>query len=126
MGVRSKMSQMSPENEVEPEDAVVEETPAPPAVPVLPNVEASVWRLSPAGFLVSSVIEAHVGTIAELEPNTIFFYAELGNSTELKNDDETMQKVYKALASVGMSEGQIINATSAMQSAGILFRERAV
>ena len=37
-----------------------------------------------------------------------------------------MQKVYRALASVGMSEGQIISAVSAMQNDGILFRERSI
>lgn len=91
-----------------------------------PSIEASAWRVSSAGLLITSVVERHVAELAEFEPNTIFFYADLGESTELKNTEETMQKVYRALASVGLTEGQIMSAYSAMQNDGILFRERAI
>lgn len=116
----------TPEN-----DPVVEPPPTLNAVETAlvleePTVEASVWRLSPGGNLISSVIERHAGAIAEMEPNTIYFYADLGGVDKLTNTDETMQKVYQALSSVGLTEGQIVNATNAMQAAGVLFRERAV
>lgn len=102
----------------------VEDT-SPEAV-ALPAIESSVWRLSNAGPLITSVVERHVGAFAESERDVIYFYAELGSPTELKSSDETVQKVYQALAGVGLTEGQIINAVSAMQNAGILFRERVV
>lgn len=91
-----------------------------------PKIESSVWRLSTSGPLITSVVERHVADSAELDDGVIYFYAELGSPTELKNTEETIQKVYRALANVGMSEGQIVNAVSAMQNSGILFRERAI
>jgi hypothetical protein len=87
------------------------------------GVQSSVWRLGPGGLLLSSVIEDQAGWLASLEPNTIFFYADLGGSEKLTHSEETMQKVYVALSSQGLSEGQIINAVSAMQNSGIYFRE---
>lgn len=98
-----------------------------PTVPTSPEGESlySVWRLDPGGHLLTSVVERQASWMAEREPDVIYFYADLGGSTELINKPETMQKVYQALANVGLSEGQIINATTAMQIAGILFREQA-
>lgn len=93
---------------------------------VTQEVEASVWRLSPGGFMLSSVVERHAGTLAEMEPNTIFFYAELGGVDKVVSTPETMQKVYQALSGVGLTEGQLVKATNAMQAAGIVFREREV
>ena len=90
------------------------------------GVQASCWRLSNNGLIISSVVERHVDWYAESEKDGLYFYAELGSPTELKNSEETMQKVYSALAGVGLSEGQIIDALSAMQNSGILFRERAI
>ena len=55
--------------------------------PAPPSVEASAWRLGPGGLLITSVVERHVAELAEVEPNTIFFYADLGESTELKNTE---------------------------------------
>lgn len=42
-----------------------------------PVVESSVWRLGPGGSIISSVFERHAGWMAEQEPATIFFYANL-------------------------------------------------
>ena len=94
--------------------------------PPLPKVEATVWRLGPGGPLISSVVERHAATIAASDANAIYFFADLEGSSELKNTEDTMQKVYQALADIGLSEGQIISATNKMQNAGILFRESAV
>lgn len=92
-----------------------------------PKVEASAWRVASSGPLITSVVERHVADLAELDSTgVIYFYAELGSPTELTNTEETMAKVYQALGEVGLSEGQIINAVSAMQNSGILFRERAI
>jgi transketolase C-terminal domain/subunit len=91
-----------------------------------PKVEAAVWRLAANGLMISSVVERHAADIAASDPDVIYFYADLGSPTELTTSDKTVQKVYDALANVGLSEGQVINAVSAMQSSGILFRERAV
>jgi len=87
------------------------------------GVQSSVWRLGAAGLLISSVIEDQAAFLAELEPNTIYFYSDLGGSEKLTHSEATMQKVYVALSSQGLSEGQIINAVSAMQNSGIYFRE---
>ena len=47
------------------------------------------------------------------------------SETPLTHDWDTMQKVYDALAMVGLTDQQITDAVSIMQNAGILFRERA-
>jgi hypothetical protein len=39
------------------------------------------------------------------------------------HDDETMQKVYKALQSIGLDDKTTVDAVMAMQNSGILFRE---
>lgn len=91
-----------------------------------PGVEANVWRLGAGGVLISSVVERHAAWLAEQERDTIFFYADLVESGLVRHDDETMQKVYKALTSVGLTEAQIINSVNRMQQEGILFREAAV
>lgn len=39
------------------------------------------------------------------------------------HDDETMQKVYRALRENGVIDVQIVNVITAMQNDGILFRE---
>lgn len=104
-----------------PEDAEVEE------VVVNPNlVEAAVWRLGPGGHLLNSVYEQDASWLAESEPKSIYFYADLNRNEDLTHSDETMQKVYRALADQNLNEGQIINAVSAMQNAGIFFREREI
>ena len=87
------------------------------------KIGASVWRLGPGGTLLASVVERHASALAEAEPNSIYFYADLEGSSELKHDEETMQKVFKALGDQGLSEAQIINSVNAMQNAGIYFRE---
>ena len=87
------------------------------------KVGASVWRLGPQGTLLSSVIEAHAGELAASDRQGIYFYADLEGSSELKNDEGTMQKVYSSLGEQGLSEKQIVNAVNAMQNAGIYFRE---
>jgi hypothetical protein len=92
----------------------------------VPGVEANVWRLGKDGVTITSVIERHVDFFVDHDPQSIFFYAELGSPTTLKNDEETVQKVFRALAGVGLSEAQIVNAVNQMQNSGILFRERAV
>lgn len=89
------------------------------------KVETSVWRLGPNSVLMFSVAAHLAPAMAELEPDAIFFYAELEGSAELTHTHETMDKVYKALANVGLSEGQILGAVSGMMNSGILFRERA-
>jgi len=106
-----------------------EETPADLEHPPEPEqikvdgVDAAVWRLGPNGILISSVREEHAGWLAEAEPNTIFFYADLDSSATLVVTEDTMQKVYVALSAQGLQEGQIINAVTAMQNAGIHFVE---
>lgn len=125
------MSEMSPELEPDmelPGTVVFDgENPAPLAESESsPAVEATVWRLGPGGMLISSVVERHAAWLAEQEKETIFFYADLGESGLVKNDEETSQKVFRSLASVGLTEGQIINAVNRMQQDGILFREAAV
>lgn len=87
------------------------------------KIGASVWRLGPGGTLLASVIEKHAGFLAEAEPNTIYFYADLEGSSELKHDENTMQKVFQALSEQGLTEKQIVGATNAMQNAGVYFRE---
>lgn len=87
------------------------------------KVGASVWRLGPGGTLLASVIEEHAPTLAESDRQAIYFYADLEGSSELKNDEGTMQKIYVALGEQGLSEKQIVNAVNAMQNAGIYFRE---
>lgn len=99
--------------------------PTPPA-PEVQGVEASVWRLGSDGVTITSVIERHVNFFVANDPTAIYFYAELGGPTQMKNDDETTQKVFRALASIGLSEAQIVNAVNQMQNSGILFRERAI
>lgn len=87
------------------------------------KIGASVWRLGPVGVLLSSVVEEHAASTAENDPNAIYFYADLEGSSELKNDDGTMQKIFQALGDQGLSERQIVDATNAMRDAGIYFRE---
>lgn len=87
------------------------------------KVGASVWRLGPGGTLLSSVVEAHAGDLAASDRQAIYFYADLEGSSELKNDEGTMQKVYRSLGDQGLSEKQIVSAVNAMQNAGIYFRE---
>lgn len=87
------------------------------------KVGASVWRLGPMGTLLASVIEEHAPDLAATDRQSIYFYADLEGSSELKNDEGTMQKVFTALGEQGLSEKQIVNATNAMQNAGIYFRE---
>ena len=94
--------------------------------PPLPKVEATVWRIGPGGPLISSVVERHAATVAAGDAGAIYFYADLEGSSELKNTEETMQKVYQTLSQVGLSEAQIINAVNGMQNSGILFRESAI
>jgi hypothetical protein len=113
-------------SELDPE-IVVEEVETPhPHEEDMPDIESSAWRLGPGGLLISSVVERHAAWLAEQEKETIFFYADLGESGLVKNDEETSQKVFRSLASVGLTEGQIINAVNRMQQDGILFREAAV
>lgn len=88
-----------------------------------PGIEASVWRLFPGGTLISSVVEKHAAASAEMSPEVIFFYAELGNSARLTNTAKTIDKVFGALAAVGLSESQILKAINKMQADGIYFRE---
>lgn len=97
-----------------------------PTEEVIPDVEANVWRIGPGGVLISSVVERHAAWLAEQEKGTIFFYADLGESGLVRSDEGTTQKVFQALASVGLTEAQIINAVNRMQQEGILFRESAV
>ena len=94
----------------------------------IPNVDSTVWRLGSGGLsrMISSVPERHATLLAEQDPGAIFFYADLSQSDLVTSDDETAQKVYRALASVGLTEGQIIQAVNKMQQDGILFRELAV
>lgn len=113
-----------PEEASEVEDADHEHTHD--EEPEIPKVEASVWRLGPGGLLITSVFENQVAWLAEAEPNTIFFYGDLDSSAILTVTDETMQKVYTALADQGLSEGQIVSAVSKMQHAGIYFKESGV
>jgi hypothetical protein len=89
------------------------------------GIQASVWRIGPAGLLLNSVFESQAAWLAEQEPNTIIFYADLDSSAALVTTDETMQKVYTALSNQGLAEGQIINAVNAMRDAGIYFSEAA-
>lgn len=112
-------------SEVVPEEDISPGEP-PPQPEVKQGVEASVWRIGPDGVTITSMIERHIDFFVANDPTSIFFYAELGESSQLKNDEETVQKVFQALAGVGLSEGQIINAVNQMQNAGILFRERAI
>ena len=117
------MTESNPEEELHDHDG----TTAPHRHdPPMPKVEASVWRIGPGGPLISSVVERHAGAMAAGDTSAIYFYADLEGSSELKNTEETMQKVYQALSQVGLSEGQIINAVNGMQNAGILFRESAI
>lgn len=90
------------------------------------GIEARVWRLGQDGVTITSMIERHIDFFVANDPTSIFFYAELGEIGDLKNDDETMDKVYGALAAVGLSQTQIVNAVNQMQNSGILFRERAI
>lgn len=90
------------------------------------KTEFSVWRLSLSGLTIISVDECNAARMAEVEPDAIYFYGELGAPSPLKLTQETMVKVHQALGSVGMSENQIINAVNGMQSAGIYFRESAI
>lgn len=87
------------------------------------RIEASVWRVGADGALIISVSERHASALAEKDSDSIYFYGELESSTELTHTEETMSKVFDGLASVGLSEKQIINAVSKMQNAGIYFRE---
>lgn len=112
------MSEISPE--VVPE-LTSEETPED-----FPDIEASVWRLGPGGLLISSVVERHAAKVAENDKGGNYFYADLTETGLVRNDEETSQKVFRSLASVGLTEGQIINAVNRMQKDGILFRESAV
>lgn len=91
-----------------------------------PAIEASVWRLGPQGMLLTSIVERHAAELAGMDPNAIYFYADLSDSDNVKNDEATSQKVFRSLASVGLTEGQIINAVNRMQQDGILFRESAL
>jgi hypothetical protein len=94
-------------------------------VPEVPTdqIGASVWRLGPGGTLLSSVVEHHAADFAASDREAIYFYADLEGSSELKHDEDTMQKVYSALGDQGLSEKQIVNAVNAMQNAGVYFRE---
>lgn len=112
---------MSPEAPVPAEESA----PPPAPDPVVP-IESTVWRLGPGGILITSVVERHAGWLAEQERDAIFFYADLSDSDLVTSDEGTTQKVFQALSSVGLSEGQIINAVNRMQQSGILFRESAV
>lgn len=103
----------------------------PPAEPpveeiVQQGVEAVVWRVASDGMLITSVVERHAAWLAENERDAIYFYADLTQSDMVRSDEETSQKVFRSLASVGLTEGQIINAVNRMQQDGILFRESAV
>lgn len=91
-----------------------------------PPVEAEVWRLGPRGTLLHSVIARHASWLAEQEPESIFFYGDLGGSGNLTTTEETMDKVFYALSESGMSEKQIISAITRMQNSGIYFRESAI
>lgn len=113
---------MSPEAIVE--DEVV--GPVMPTTPPDPEIESTVWRLGPQGMIISSVVERHVAQLAENDRGSIYFYADLQDSDLVRSDEETSQKVFRSLASVGLTEGQIINAVNRMQQDGILFRESAV
>ena len=113
-------------SEMAPEAAVEEPPPLDFNEPPYPDVEATVWRLGQGGMIISSVAERHAAELAGREREAIYFYADLGTSNEVKHDEETMQKVFKALAGQGLSEAQIINAVNAMQNNGVLFRESAV
>lgn len=115
------MTEMAPE-------AVVEEVPVPAILeePAPPPIESTVWRLGPGGMLITSVVERHAADLAQNDKGGIYFYADLADSSLVKNDEETSQKVFRSLASVGLTEGQIINAVNRMQQDGILFRESAV
>lgn len=87
------------------------------------KVEASVWRLGPGGLLLSSVYEFQAAWLAESEPQSIFFYADLEGSANLTATADTLEKVYRALAAQGLSERQIIDAVADMQNQGLYFRE---
>jgi hypothetical protein len=111
-----------------PEFESLEDMPDPPVdsahdVTTLTKVQASVWRLGPGGVLIQSVFEDQAAFLAEIEPNTIFFYGDLDSSAILTVTEETMQKVYSALAAQGLNEGQIVHAVTQMQHAGIYFKE---
>lgn len=97
---------------------------APPAESsVHTGVESSVWRLGPGGLILSSVVERHAAELAEHEPGTIFFYADLGGSTSVVASETTKKKVFMALAGAGLSEAQILTATNAMQASGVVLKE---
>ncbi len=113
-------------SELDPE-IVVEEVETPhPHEEDMPDIESSAWRLGPGGLLITSVVERHVADLALNDKGAIYFYADLAESGMVRNDEETSQKVFRSLASVGLTEGQIINAVNRMQKDGILFRESAV
>lgn len=87
------------------------------------KIGASVWRLGPGGSLLTSVDERQAGQLAAQDPKSIYFYADLDGSSELKHDEGTMQKVFDSLSSQGLSKKQSVGVVNAMRDAGIYFRE---
>ena len=108
---------MSPEQSVP--DELAPEAPS-------SKIESNVWRLGPGGTMLSAVVERHAAGLAEYDDNSIYFYASLEGSSMVLSTAETMERVYKGLAAVGLTERQIIDAVNSMQNEGVVFRERAV
>ena len=50
---------------------------------------------------------------------------ELAKASQVRYDDQTLQKVYEAMRKVGLDDAEVGDAVLEMQNAGILFRERA-
>lgn len=97
----------------------------PPSPSTTSKAEASVWRLGAGGTILTSVPESVVNDlVAQESDEIIYFYADLEGSSQLTVDAETLDKVYDALATIGITEAQAINAVNAMQARGIIFRER--
>lgn len=117
---------MSPELVVDDGQVAPESAPSTVEEPIQVGIESTVWRLASDGMLINSVVERHAAWLAENEKTAIYFYADLSDSELTKSDEETSQKVFRSLASVGLTEGQIINAVNRMQQDGILFREAAI
>lgn len=85
------------------------------------KAEASVWRLGPMGLLLASTPESMAAQFAEDNPQSVFFFAELGEN--LTHDENTIFKLASVLENYGHPYDEVVNIINDLQNTGLFFRE---
>lgn len=87
------------------------------------QVSSLTWRLGSTGAFFSTS-EEFAAFAATSDKESIYFFADLGASSKVTHDEDTLHKVREALGTVGLSEKQTMDALNAILNKGLVFRER--